>query len=335
MGEQLDHLDHSPVDLAAEQPLSAEEARYVQAARAANTLRGYRSDWSEFTGWCAEHGHQALPATPAAISTYLTALAGHGAKVGTMSRRLSGIRFAHRLRDLADPTENARVVAVWEGIRRTHTSRPDQATPLMPPQLWDVLDACPATKTWKTKNRPEEPHLGGLRDRALILVGFVAALRRSELVGIDVTDLAEHPNGMVIQLNRSKTNQRGDVDEIVVLPRGTVTRRCPVTAIQTWLDAAKITDGPLFRAVSKGNHALDRRLSAGAVNTVVQAAVVRAGLVDQGQDGGYSTHSLRAGFVTYAHSRGASDRAIAHRPGTGPCKLSAPTSASKLLGRTT
>jgi integrase len=103
-----------------------------------------------------------------------------------------------------DPTENARVVAVWEGIRRTHATRPDQATPLMPPLLWDVLDACPTTKTWKTPHRAEEPHLAGLRDRALILVGFVAALRRSELVGLDVADLAEHPNGMVIQLSRSK-----------------------------------------------------------------------------------------------------------------------------------
>lgn len=313
MPDQLQPAPTSAIDLAAEQPLSDEEARYVQAARSANTLRGYRSDWTEFSSWCAEHGHEPLPAAAAAISAYLTTLAGHGAKVGTMSRRLSAIRFAHRLRDLPDPTENARVVAVWEGIRRTHATRPEQATPLMPPMLWDVLDACPSTKTWKTPNRPEEPHLAGLRDRALILVGFVAALRRSELVGLDVTDLAEHPNGMVIQLSRSKTNQRGDVDELVVLPRGTLPRRCPVTALQTWLEAAHITDGPLFRAVSKGNRALERRLTAGVVNTVVQAAVVRAGLVDEDQAGGYSAHSLRAGFVTYAHSRGASDRAIAHQ----------------------
>lgn len=313
MSNQLQPAPTSAIDLAAEQPLSDEEARYVQAARSANTLRGYRSDWTEFSSWCAEHDHEPLPAAAAAISAYLTTLAGHGAKVGTMSRRLSAIRFAHRLRDLPDPTENARVVAVWEGIRRTHTTRPEQATPLMPPMLWDVLDACPTTKTWKTPNRPEEPHLAGLRDRALILVGFVAALRRSELVGLDVADLAEHPNGMVIQLNRSKTNQRGDIDELVVLPRGTLPRRCPVTALQTWLEAARIVDGPLFRAISKGNRTLDRRLTAGVVNTVVQTAVVRSGLVDEAQDGGYSAHSLRAGFVTYAHSRGASDRAIAHQ----------------------
>lgn len=305
--------DSTALDLADEQPLSAEEARYVQAARAANTLLGYRSDWREFTSWCGDNSHQSMPATASAISSYLTTLAGHGAKVGTMSRRLSAIRFAHRLRDLPDPTVNARVVAVWEGIRRTHSTRPKQAKPLMPPQLWDVLDACPTKKTWKSPQRPAEPHLVGLRDRAILLVGFVAALRRSEIVALDVDDLAEHPNGLVIQLGRSKTNQRGDVAELVVLPRGTVTRRCPVTAVQTWLDAAQISDGPLFRAVSKGNRALDRRLVPRVVNDVVQAAVERAGLVEPGTDGGYSAHSLRAGFVTYAHNRGASDRAIAHQ----------------------
>lgn len=306
-------VDTGPLDLATEQPLSADEARYVQAARAANTLRGYRSDWTAFTSWCHDNGHQPLPATRAAISNYLTELAGHGARVGTMSRRLSAIRFAHRLRDLPDPTGSARVVAVWEGIRRTHATRPEQATPLMPPMLWDVLDACPTTKTWRTRSRPDEPSLAGLRDWAVILVGFVAALRRSELVALDVADLAGHPNGLVIRLARSKTNQRGEVDELVVLPRGTVARRCPVTALQAWLDTATITAGPLFRAVSKGNRALDRRLTDGVVNTIVQTAVARAGLADDAQAAGYSAHSLRAGFVTYAHSRGASDRAIAHQ----------------------
>src|SRR5512144_1625626 len=98
--------------------LSEDEALYARAARAANTVRGYRSDWREWTAWCADQGFIELPADPAAISSYF--LAGHGAKVGTMSRRLSAIRFASRLRDLPDPTEAARVVAVWEGIRRLH-----------------------------------------------------------------------------------------------------------------------------------------------------------------------------------------------------------------------
>src|SRR5688572_5138634 len=117
--------DCDALALASDLPLSADEAAYVEAARAENTLRGYRSDWAEFTTWCDRAARPALPAAGDTISTYLTELARHGAKVGTMSRRLSSIRFAHQLRDLPDPTTGARVVAVWEGIRRTHGAPPE------------------------------------------------------------------------------------------------------------------------------------------------------------------------------------------------------------------
>ena len=294
------------VDVAA---LDADEAAYVRAARAANTLRGYRSDWAEWSAWATANGHPAMPATPEGISRYLTFLAGHGAKVGTMSRRLSGIRFAHRMRDLADPTASARVIAVWEGIRRTHGAPPEQAAPLMPPELWDVLERCPTTRTWKARRRRPEPDLAGLRDRALLLVGFVAALRRSELVALEVDQVAEHPNGLVLSIPRSKTNQTGERAELVVLPRARMPAHCPVTALRSWLDAAGITEGPVLRGVSTGNRARAGALHAGSVNALVQAAVARAGLDPLA----YSAHSLRAGFVTYAHLRGASDRAIAHQ----------------------
>jgi len=297
-----------PTSLAAEDLVTDEERRYITAARAPNTLRGYRSDWTEFTAWCTAASVASLPATAAAISGYLTMLAGAGAKVGTMSRRLSAIKFAHRTADLPDPTDNARVIAVWEGIRRTHSAPPDQATPLMPPDLWDALDMCPTVKTWRTRGRPPEPDLAGLRDRALLLVGFVAALRRSEISALNIDDIAEHPSGLVLALPRSKTNQHGDHAELVVLPRGNTTGRCPVTALNEWIYTAGITDGPVFCPVSKGNRPLARRLTAGAVNDLVQQATARAEL-----DGDYSAHSLRAGFVTYAHLRGASDRAIAHQ----------------------
>jgi len=301
--------------------LSEQERRYIAAARAPNTLRGYRSDWAEFTTWCAGHGLDPLPASPAALSGYLSMLAGAGAKVGTMSRRLSAIKFAHRTRNLPNPADNARVVAVWEGIRREHAARPEQAAPLMPPELFDVLDACPTTKTWRTRGRLPEPSVAGARDRALLLVGFVGALRRSEISDLDFAHVSDHANGLVLSLPRSKTNQRGTRDELVVLPRGTRPDRCPVTVLQRWIELAAITDGPLFRPVSKGNRPLARRLTAGAVNDLVAQAATRAGLGPAHPDtgvnsptlAGYSAHSLRAGFVTYAHTRGASDRAIAHQ----------------------
>jgi site-specific recombinase XerC len=96
--------------LAAELPLSEDEAGYVEAARAPNTLRGYRSDWAEFSSWCTRQRRDPLPAAADTITAYLTELARSGAKVGTMSRRLSSIRFAHQLRDLPDPTTGARRV---------------------------------------------------------------------------------------------------------------------------------------------------------------------------------------------------------------------------------
>ncbi len=289
--------------------LNEEEAHYVSAARASNTLRGYRSDWKEWCAWCTSTHVDPLASGPAALSRYLTFLAGHGAAVGTMSRRLSAIRFAHRIHDLGDPTANARVVAVWEGIRRTHGAPPEQATPLMPPELFQVLDACPVTRIWKTRGRPPEPDLAGARDRALLLVGFVGAFRRSELASLDVEHVVEHPNGLVLSIRRSKTNQFGTEPELVVVPRAGNRQRCAVHALQRWMTLAGLTTGPIFRGVTKGNRPTARALHPESINQLVQAAVARADL----DPARYSAHSLRAGFVTYAHLRGASDRAIAHQ----------------------
>jgi len=312
MSQHLISADTDETDAVAlldDVPLSETEAGYVQAARAGNTLRGYRSDWREFTTWCAHDNREPLPASASTITGYLSELAQAGAKVGTLSRRLSAIKFVHQLRDLPDPTSNARVVAVWEGIRRTHGAPPEQATPLMPPELFDVLAACPTTRTWKTKGRPDEPDLAGARDKALLLVGFVAALRRSELAALHVDDVRDHTHGLVLSLPRSKTNQHGNQAELAVLPRGGNPDRCPVTALHTWLGLAGITTGPVFQGVTKANKPTGRALHPESINTLVQHAIARAGLNPEH----YSAHSLRAGFVTHAHLRGASDRAIAHQ----------------------
>lgn len=292
-----------------DEPLSDAEAIYVEAARAANTLRGYRSDWAEWTSWCAREGYEPLPADPVAVARYLTFLAGHGAKVGTMSRRLSALRFAHQLHGLPSPAAAARVVAVWEGIRRTHGEPADQAEPLQPPELFTVVDACPTTKVWRTRGRPPEPSLAGARDRVLLLDGFVGAFRRSELAAWDVEHISDLPNGLVVALPRSKTNQTGEVAELVVIPRAADPARCPVRALDHWLDLAGITEGPVLRKVTRSNRAAATRMHPESLNTLVQAAIARAGI----DPGPYSAHSLRAGFITYTHLRGASDRAVAHQ----------------------
>lgn len=136
----------------------------------------------------------------------------------------------------------------------------------------------------------------------------------------------------MLSIARSKTNQTGAQPELVVIPHGGHPRRCPVTALSAWLDGAAITTGPVFRPVSKGNHALNRRLHPESVNTLVRNAIRRAGT----DPAGYSAHSLRGGFVTRAHLRGAPPTAPSPtKPATAPWPPSAPTSASTPHGTTT
>lgn len=299
-------------------PLSAQldqllqdAAEFATHARAEATLRGYRSDWADFGSWCLQMDLQALPAAPETVAAYMAALAGMGAAVGTIARRLSSIGHYHRASGQLDPSVDPAVRYVIAGIRRQLGRKPDQATPLMPPLLFDVLDACP---TIHPGQDGPEPHLRGLRDRALILMGFVGALRRSEIAAATFEDLHEHPNGLVLDIPRSKTSQDASKPQAVVLPTSRTPGHCPVTQLRAWLDAAAITEGPIFRGCTpRGNH-----LAAGAgsltgkrINEIVQDALRRVDVDPDTQ--GYSAHSLRAGFVTYAASRGASDRAIARQ----------------------
>ena len=286
--------------------LTDAERHYIRSARSTNTMRGYQSDWKEWCAWCHARRTSPQPAAPTNISQYLTELAGHGAKVGTMSRRLSSIRFAHRVKNLPDPTTDARVATVWEGIRRDKGAPPEQADPLMPPELNRVLELCPTIRSWKN-NRADEPHLGGLRDRALLTIGFFGALRRSEIAAITTDHIETSEQGLVLHIPSSKTNQYRDQDELIILPRSRDPLLCPVTNLNHWLEHADQQPGPLLRQVTRHN-TLGGPLSTTSINNIVQNAIRRAGVT-----GRYSAHSLRAGFVTFAHLRGASERAIAHQ----------------------
>ena len=292
--------------------LLAEASEYATHARAAATLRGYRSDWADFGTWCSQLGLDALPAAPETVAAYLAFLARADAAVGTMARRLSSIGHYHRAARLPDPTADAGVRYVMAGLRRDLGRRPDQATPMMPPLLFDALDGCPSVFTGADG---PEPHLRGLRDRAILLVGFVGALRRSEIAAAQVADLHEHPLGLVLDIPISKTQHDAtQPPDAVVLPRSRTPGHCPVVGLRSWLEAAAITTGPLFQATTpRGNRlaAGGRRLGGARINTIVQEALRRVDIDPDTE--GFSAHSLRAGFVTYAAARGASDRAIARQ----------------------
>ncbi len=301
----------SDAEVEEEEALTEEERWFAERARAANTRRAYRADLADFAGWCERAGRSALPATPATLSAYLTYLAGHGAKVPTMSRRLSSIAYAHRFAGQANPVDSPRVHAVWEGIRRERAQPVDQAPALMPPVLWDVLAALPND-------------LSGVRDRALLLVGFVGAFRRSELAGLERPHVAPHPRGLVITIPHSKTDPYGK-GQLVVLPHSSRPERCPVASLHAWLEAAGLgreldeheeSDDALpvfvFRPVHRNGATVAKRgMSEAAINNAVQRACARA--LGPATGAIYSAHSLRAGFATYASQRGASDRAIAHQ----------------------
>ena len=280
-----------------------EELAYAAKSRSANTKRAYSSDWSEWCAWCKAHGHTPLPAAPDVIARYLTFMVRCQSKVSTMSRRLSAIRFAHLTAKMASPLDDADLSAVWDGIRRTHSAPPARALPLHPPLLWECVQAIPTT------NADGKVLLAGLRDRAVLLVGFVGALRVSELAAVDVELIETNEKGLVLHIPRSKVNQTGAIDELVVLPRSTIADRCPVEAIKQWRRATDITTGPLLRGLTKSLQPRRNRISTDALNTIVQSAVQRTG----NDPTGYSFHSLRAGFVTYASLSGQSDRAIAHQ----------------------
>ena len=283
--------------------LGAEELAYAARAGSANTVKGYRSDWAEWTSWCTAHEIDPMPADPVAVAKYLTGLARYGAKVGTMSRRLSSIRFAEKAAGVSSQLDDAIVQTVWEGIRRTHGAPPEQSLPIMPPLLWAMLEATP------TVFADAEPSLSGLRDHALLLVGFVGAMRRSELAALDVEHLEAHEKGLVLHIPRSKVNQTGETDELVVLPSSTTPGRCPVAAILAWRRAAEIDTGPLLRGLTRTAQPRPSRMSDGSINMLVKQAVARTGT----DPAPYSAHGLRTGFVTYANLMGQSDRSIARQ----------------------
>lgn len=284
-------------------------SHYQSHARALNTTKAYASALRDFTTWAAGHGlDQALP-NPETVAAYLTDLAEQGAANSTLVQRRAAIKAAWRDAGLADPFAHPQVALLWEGIMRSTGAPPVRGKPLMPPLLWDVLDTIPTQRSWKNPKRPPELNLAGLRDKALLLVGFVGALRVSELLGIHAEHLSAHDNGLLLAIPRSKINQTGSQTELVVLPRGSTATRSPVHALNEWLHMAGITTGPIWRAVSTGNRILDRALHTASFTKILAACLTRAGL----DPGDYSPHSLRAGFATYTHRRGASDRAITHQ----------------------
>ncbi len=274
------------------QRLDEAAASLAAASRSAGTQRVYAGAWRDFTGFCHEHGLAPLPATPLTVIRYLTHLAELGRSVATIDLRIAAIALAHRMAGHDSPTVREDVRQVLAGIRNTRGRAPAKKKALTADLLVGVL----------RKIRGRE--LAETRDRAMILLCFGAALRRSELVALDVDDIERHRRGLLVRLRRSKTDQEGR-GQTVAVPDGKL--KVPA-ALDAWLKASGLTDGALFRGCDRGRLSAER-LSASQFARILKARCAAAGL-DPSLIGG---HSPRRGFATTAGDLGADLRLTARQ----------------------
>ena len=258
---------------------------YAGASKADRTVRAYRAAFDGFRIWCGDVGADAMPATVETTASYMASLADRGCKPSTIDLHAAAIAYAHRAAGFEPPTNSEPVKAVIRGIRRSVGTKVTRKAPATAEALKKILKKIPET-------------LVGKRDRALLLIGFAAALRRSELVALQVSDLERSPQGIVLHIGKSKTDQEGAGHQIPI-PAGSKLK--PVQALDAWLAAAAITTGPVFRPVLKGGRVGAEALSDRSVAQVVKDRAAAAGL----DPDLFSGHSLRAGFVTSALQAGA------------------------------
>jgi site-specific recombinase XerD len=266
----------------------------IAASRARATVRAYKGDWDRFAAWCtAEAGIEPLDAHPDHVAAYVATLAERGYKPSTISRAIASLTSAYTAAGRAHPpTKSDEVRLTLRGYRRRVGARRRQARPLTVVEVSRMAGALPDT-------------LAGTRDRALLLLGFAAALRRGELSSLLVEDVVEVDNGLEVTIRQSKTDQEGE-GAVVPVGRARDPQSCPVRAWQAWVTDADLTDGPAWRAITR-HGAIGSGLSDRAITDILLRAAIRAGI----NTDGLSAHSLRAGYVTAAALSGASERAIA------------------------
>jgi integrase len=269
---------------------------YIRASKAESTVRGYQADWRHFCAWCQGHDLCPLPASAESVASYIAECAGR-LKVGSLQRRLNAITEAHKAVGLESPTHSPIVANTMKGIRRTLGTAPTQKAPAVTDDIRAMVQATDAGPI-------------GARDRALVLLGFAGAFRRSELVGLDVEDCTFSRDGLTINLRRSKTDQEGQGRKVGI-PYGSNPETCPVRVLQSWMEEAGISAGPLFRSLNRHGRVKAGRLAGLDVARVLKKLAQRAGLDAMK----YAGHSLRAGHATSAAIGGASERSIMAQTG--------------------
>lgn len=289
-------LTHAQADVLEHAALS-----YARNAKSANTQRLYRTCWGAFETWCTGRGVSAMPATPEVLALYISHLANTGRKVASIDVALSAVSQAHEAMGYPSPRKTATVRTVWQGIRRSLGCAQVQKNALSISELRRLIGA---TAT------DDKRGLIGVRDRALILVGFAGALRRSELAALEVEDVTEEEAGLRVHLRRSKIDQEARGREIGI-PYGGDPSTCPVRTLRAWKAASGIVSGTLFVGITRHGRLTGKPLAGKDVARIVKRTATVAGL-DASKLAG---HSLRAGLVTAAVKAGKSEHAIMQHTG--------------------
>ncbi len=265
-----------------------ETKELIEASRALRTRDGYKNDWVQFLKWCNRQSVDWRKVTPEVLMLYLNEMA-KARKLATIRRHVAAISSAYQAAQLEDPAYNSKIRTLMKGITRTLGSKQTQKAPVTTARLDQMLAV-----------EPNDQRLIRLRDRAVLLVGFSGAFRRTELVSLQMDDIEFVEQGMKVTIRKSKTDQEG-IGRVLAVPYdGSET--CAVTALKDWTDASGITEGPIFRRVTKGGVVGTDALTAQVVATIVKKYAALIGL-DADKFGG---HSLRSGLVTSAAEHGAS-----------------------------
>ena len=276
--------------------LQEETLLNLQSSKANNTVRAYKSDFNDFGLFCFKNGLKSLPSEPKIVSLYLTHLSAKGSKISTLKRRLVSIGVIHKLKGHYFDTKHPLIIENIMGIKRRKGNIQISKKPILINNLKEIINVI-------DKQNKEE--IKKYRDRSIILIGFSGGFRRNEIVSLDYDDLDFVPEGLKINLRRSKTDQFGEGFK-KALPYFDSSKYCPVVSLKKWIEISKIASGPVFRRFSKGSKLLDNRLTDQTVALLIKKYLQLAGIDSKN----YSGHSLRSGFATSAAESGVEERNI-------------------------
>jgi len=276
--------------------LQEETLLNLQSSKAINTVRAYKSDFKDFTLFCVQNGFKSLPSEPNIVSLYLTFLSTKDSKMSTLKRRLVSIGVIHKLKGFYLDTKHPSIIENIMGIKRRKGSIQNGKKPILISSLKLLINVIDEQINKEIKK---------LRDRTIILIGFSGGFRRNEIVSLDYDDLDFVPEGVKINIKRSKTDQFGE-GSVKALPYFDNPRYCPVASLKKWINISEINSGSLFRRFLKGSKLSEKRLTDQTVALLIKEYLQLAGIDSKN----YSGHSLRSGFATSAAEAGAEERSI-------------------------